>query len=183
VRATLSCSRRRDANAVGHAHDVLLEPPAIAAVGGEGLLVTDRLRHAVRLHRARVAVLGQRVQVPPRSVTQPVDQHAFGDPRQVAHRLDAEVGQLLVRRGADSPQSPTGSGCRNASSVPGSITSRPSGLRQVARDLGQHLRGGHTDRGGERQLLTDAAPEHRGDRGPRAEQPRRAGHVEERLVQ
>ena len=50
---------------------------------------------------------------------------------------------------------PIGSGCRNASSVPGATTMQAVGLREVARDLGQELRRRHADRRDEARLLED----------------------------
>ena len=103
-------------------------------------------RAAGALHAPRVAVVRQRVQVPPRRRAEQRDQ-AVSSTVATSPTVASPSSWSFRAVTGPTPQSrSTGSGCRNASSPSGGTTSSPSGFATRARDLGEELRPRHADR-------------------------------------
>ena len=190
---TFSCTVRRGhprgtqsrRHPVGQADDPVVERGVVVEVGREGLLVADRLHLLIGHHRSLVAVPGQRVQVPTRRRCRG---RGPACPRGCAASSPTvctpSAASLRSVAGPTPHRRRAGSGWRNSSSVPGSTTSRPSGLARSLASLASSLVVATPDRDGEAgvgaHLLADGGRE----RWPGTVQaPAHAGDVEERLVQ
>ena len=178
---------------LAHANQFPLQGLAIREIGGEGLLVADRLGRTVRLDRARVDPVGHRVEVVTVGLPHRVDQDLERQVGQVANGGDAEATQALRGPGTDPPQSPDREGSQETSLAAGFDQVHAVAWLDPAADdprlgplggqLGHQLGGGHPDRARQPFLVEDAVPELLADLDRRAEQAGGAGHVEEGLVE
>ena len=154
---------------------------------GERLLVADRLHLPVRLDRTVVAVPRQRVQMRRRpTLAERPDQRRLRAARARSPTVSHPVAvEPLARSPGRRPRAAsTGSGCRNASSVPGSTTSRPSGFaRSLASLARSFVVATPTDAVSPVSARMRAAQELRAISGPVPSEPPCTGHVEERLVE
>ena len=142
VRPTRRAARMRRRDAVDQADQARvdrrprLRPPAQGAL-------RRRSNGAVapRMHRPRIAVVRQRVQLPPRRPPQhrrPAS--ASGSLRHLPHGRDAAADGACADVAGPTPHSrSTGSGCRNASSASGGTTSSPSGFATALATLARNL--------------------------------------------
>ena len=102
--------------------------------------------------------------------------------RQVADRPHAVVGERDRGLLADAPQPRDRQRREERRLLAERHDDQPVGLAQVRRDLGHELRRRDADRGGQPDLRPDVGLDPPGDRRAVAEQRRRPGDVEERLV-
>ena len=158
-------------------------PPAARGRRPERPLRADRAAPAADLDRARVAVVGQRVQVPAGG---PAEHRRPAPPRR-ARRPRRPCGcpgacSFAAVTGPTPHSRSTGSGCRNASSPSGGDDQQPVRLGHPAGHLGQELGAGHADRDRQADPLGTVAAQPRGDLQRRPRDPAQPADVEERLV-
>ena len=171
----------------GHAVEQLVEHRRDlrrrASASAERALRTHRASPAPGLHRPRVAVVRERVQVTAGRRTE------HGHHRVLPERGDLDppcgcrargaCGRSRARRPTDGrPGARAGTRARGRAGT----TSRPSGFATRRRDLGQELRAGAADRDAQPDPVEHVAPELRGDLLRRARHSTQPADVEEGLV-
>ena len=156
----------------------------VGGVAGQahGALRAHRLPAPPALHRARVLVVGQGVQVPSRGGAEHRHQRARRQPRHLADRGQAVGVQLGRRLGPDAPEPLDGQRVEERGLAVGRHHQQAVGLGARARHLGEELGAGHADGDGEAHLVADGAAEAGGDLGRGARRAPQTAHVEERLV-
>ena len=102
--------------------------------------------------------------------------------QQVADRFDVHPLQPLRRLRADAPDAGDREWRERGEHVVGCDDGQAVGLFEIAREFGEELVGRDADGGGEALLVEDHPADVARDRRAVAEQPRRAGDVEERLI-
>ena len=156
----------------------------LGQVDVEGAVGADRLLHLVGIDRPRVDARSRAPSGVPRRRPRPRGAAcpAACSARSPTVRMPSRCSCSAVR--APTPHSAvTGSGCRKSSTRGHRDDEQPVRLAAGRRELGDELGGRDADRAGQLQLRGDPAADLRGDRPRPAEQPDRAGDVEERLVQ
>ena len=160
VRPTRPAGPQPGGHGVGESHQLAVERRPAVVVAGEGLLVPDRLQLALRLHRAVVDA-----RWPARGGGGPWPARARrpasppgGPPRSPTVVTPRRSSRASVA-GPTPHRACTGSGCRNASSSPGSTTTTPApgrtpvgdafGLAASEASLASELRRRHPDRAGQ----------------------------------
>ena len=131
---TVRHTRRRCAAGAPSAIDDADERSSRASPSDRGAaahraLRADRPPPPADRHRARVATVRQRVQVPARRATE--HRRPARPPPSAATSATVVIPRPCSLRGGDRPDAPqrsTGSGCRNSSSPSGGTSSRPSGF-------------------------------------------------------
>jgi hypothetical protein len=157
----------------------LLGRPGPAA---EGLLGADRAAPPAGVHRSRVAVVGERVQVAPAGPAEQRDQQRFAQRGDLADRADPHAVQGGCGDPADPPEPLDGQRVQEGQLALRRDQQQPVGLGDPAGHLGQELGARDAHRDGQPDLLEHVAAQRRGDvvRGPG--DPPQPAHVEERLV-
>ncbi len=159
--------------------DLLHRPPRSAQCP----LRADRTPPPPGLHRPGIAIVGERMQMPPRGrapAATPARPRPAGRPGPRS-RSPARAASSTVTGPTPHSRS-TGSGCRNSSSPSGGTTSRPSGLATPLATLARNLvRAMPTVIGSPTRSSTARAQPH-SDVDRRSGDPPHPAHVQKRLV-
>ena len=132
--------------------------------------------------RPRVAVVGQRVQVPPRPRPEHRHERALLELGDLADGEHAALVQLRRRHLAHAPELLHRQRVQEAELALGRDVEQAVGLRDPARHLGQELGAGRPDGDGEPDLVAHRGPQPDPDLDRRAAHLPEAADVEERLV-
>ena len=163
-----------------HRVELSRRPPPAA----ERPLRADRAAPPPDPHPARVAVVRERVQLPPGRTAEHPDQPLLGQLRDLARPSSIPRSRSLRAVTGPTPHSASiGSGCRNSSSRVGRHDEQAVGLCDAARDLGEELGPRDPDRDRQADLARARARRSRAaiSAGVPGD-PAHPAHVEERLV-
>ena len=168
---------------VGHFHNLLAELGPVVEVEGIGLLVAYGLDGAVGLDRPLVDAAGQFSQLPAMGPAHGALEHARWHLGQVADRRHSQAaqpgrgGRPDARERLDRQRMEEGQLLAGPNHDDAGARDRPCTLAlRLGRfrcQLGQKLRGGHTDRARQPDLTADPGSDGGGDRRRRPEQPLR----------
>jgi hypothetical protein len=122
------------------------------------------------------------VEVSPGGPPEHRDELGLGERRDLLHRFDAALTQLLGGDLADTPEPLDGKRVEEGELVPRRHDQEAVRLGNSARHLRKELGGGHTDGHGQPDSLAYVAPQADGDLAGRPRDPLHAAHVEEGLV-
>ena len=182
VRASRPRAPQPRARAVDDPHELAIARRGSCRSTCEGLLGADRLRLALGHDRARIVVARERVQPRAERISERACERRFRQRGQLADRRHGETLEAFERGRTHAPEARDRERREEVALGSGRDDDEAVGLGEVARELGEELGGGDTDRHDEAGFVAHAAPDRRGDLGPGAEQAPRAAHVEEGLV-
>ena len=148
----------------------------------ERALRPDRAAPPADLHRTRVAIVRQRVQVPSRSLSHHRHQHSFGQRCDLADRVDPPRVQLLRGLRPDAPEPVDRQRVQEVELTRGRHDDQPVGLADRARDLGQELGASDADRDRESDPFPNHAAQLARDLHRRTRHLPQPADVEERFV-
>ena len=133
-------------------------------------------------HPPRVAEVRERVQVAAGRPAEHRLERTLGHARQVADRRDAAAPELRGGRLPDAPHRLDGQRVQEGALAVGRHEQEPVGLRRCARDLGEELRAGDSDRDGDPDALAHRAAAGGGRSRAASDAALHPAHVEEGLV-
>ena len=149
----------------------------------ERALRPDRAAAAPDLHRPRIAVVGERVQLAARRPPEPQDEQRTRRARRPRRRsVMPRSWSFLGRHRPDAPEPLDGERVEKRQLAVGRHHEQAVGLGDAAGHLGEELGSRHADRDRQADLLEHLAPQPHGDLGRRARDPLQPAHVEEGLV-
>ena len=149
----------------------------------ERALRGDRAAAAARLHRSRIAVVGERVQVPAGAA--PEHQHEGPPPGAARPRRpfrSRRAWSLAAVTGADAPEPLDRERVEERELAVRRDQEQAVRLGDAARHLGEELRPGDADGDRQADTLAYVVPQPCRDLGGRARDPLHPAHVEKRLV-
>jgi hypothetical protein len=148
----------------------------------EGALRADRPAAVADPHPARVAVVGQRVQVPAGVPAEHRDQPGLADPGDVADRVDLPLAQLGRGDRADAPEPLDRQRVQERQLLVRRDHQQSVRFADAAGHLGQELGASHPDRDRQTGLFAHLGAQPGRDVAGRAAQPAEPADLEERLV-
>jgi hypothetical protein len=134
------------------------------------------------MHRARVPVVGEGVEVAAARSPDERDQRAWVHARDLGHGRDAERAELAGRDLTDAPESLDRERMEERELLVGRHDKEAVGLRHAAGHLGEELRPRDADRDGKPDPLPDVTAQADGDLGRGPGDSFESAHVEEGLV-
>ena len=182
MRPTRPARRIRPCHAVDEAdqHGVDLARASVAAA--ERALRPDRAPAPTDRHAARIAVVRERVEVPPGPAAEQGDEQRLVELRDLADGADAAAVELLAGHRPDAPEPLDRQRVEERELAVGRHDEQPVRLGDAARDLGQELRPRNSDGDRQADLLEHAAAQPARDLDGRPGRSLEAADVEERLV-
>jgi hypothetical protein len=148
----------------------------------ERALGADRAAAAADAHRPRIAVVGQRVEVPARRQPEHRDQRVLGQPGDLADGRDPPLAKPPGGDRPDAPQPLDRERVEECQLAVRRHDEQAVRLGDGARHLGEVLGPGHPHGDGQADPLANLTPQPGRDLGRRAREPPHPAHVEERLV-